>query len=259
MGYIVSKCLATLFSEPNTQSEVIDELLYGWAVSVIGETTNFYQVKTFYNYRGYVEKTSITVNQIEHIEQNVIVSHFADVLNKPEIKSVRLLTLQKGALVSVLKKSEHYTQILMPHKKIGYIKNEQIGKYVKPVDFVKEENQIREAIVNHASSYLGTPYRWGGKTAMGIDCSGLSFMAYFMTGIPIYRDAILKEGFPIQEIKKEALKKGDLIFFKGHVGIYIENDDFLHASDRYGDVRLDKLTNELPWKLVNYGSLFNEG
>ena len=70
-------------------------------------------------------------------------------------------------------------------------------------------------------SYLGAQYRWGGKTPLGIDCSGIVSMAYLLNGVTIYRAAAIKSGFALHEISLEAAKPGDLLFFPGHVAMYL--------------------------------------
>lgn len=87
-------------------------------------------------------------------------------------------------------------------------------KEQEDADAFRSEEAFRESIVQTAYSYLGTQYRWGGKTACGIDCSGLAFMSYFRNGILIWRDAAIKEGYPVHEIPIEQAKPGDLLFFR---------------------------------------------
>ena len=92
-----------------------------------------------------------------------------------------------------------------------------------------------EALVDAAMLYRGTHYRWGGKSPMGIDCSGLVSMAYMLCGILIYRDAHIMEGFPIHEISLEHVKPGDLLFFPGHVAMYLGHGRYCHSTGRSGD------------------------
>ncbi len=103
-------------------------------------------------------------------------------------------------------------------------------KKQEDADALRSEEAFRESIVQTAYSYLGTQYRWGGKTACGIDCSGLAFMSYFRNGILIWRDAAIKEGYPVHEIPIEQAKPGDLLFFPGHVAIYLGNGKIIHAT-----------------------------
>ena len=93
-----------------------------------------------------------------------------------------------------------------------------------------DEEQLREAAVQSARSYLGCAYRWGGKSPLGIDCSGLVFMSWMEQGILVYRDALIKDGFPIRQIDRADVKKGDLLFFPGHVAMSLGGDRFIHAT-----------------------------
>ena len=98
-----------------------------------------------------------------------------------------------------------------------------------------DETRLRQALVDAALLYRGTHYRWGGKSPMGIDCSGLVSMAYMLCGILIYRDADIREGFPIHEITLDDLKPGDLLFFPGHVAMYMGGGRYCHSTGRSGD------------------------
>lgn len=120
-----------------------------------------------------------------------------------------------------------------PTDKDAGLSDGKSGWFIRNAEKVKaagQEEELRDGIVKAAFSYLGSQYRWGGKSPMGIDCSGLAFMSYMEQGILIYRDAGIEEGYPVREISRSELKKGDLIFFPGHVGIWIGNGYFIHAT-----------------------------
>ncbi len=145
-----------------------------------------------------------------------------------------------------------YIHVLLPDGRRGYVST----AHIKPApDFPSltfpkhsqtelrseadnkeaDGDDFREKIVQTAKSYLGTQYCWGGKSPAGTDCSGLAFMSYFMNGILIYRDAQIREGYPIHEIPYEKVKKGDLLFFPGHVAVSLGEDRFVHSTGRAGD------------------------
>ena len=128
------------------------------------------------------------------------------------------------------------------------------------------EKNLRDNIVKTALSYMGTQYRWGGKSPLGIDCSGLAFMSYMENGILIYRDADIKEEYPLKEISRENLKKGDLIFFPGHVAVYIGEDRYVHSTGykMTPGVTINSLNlhdtlyrDDLAHKITAFGSVFD--
>lgn len=100
---------------------------------------------------------------------------------------------------------------------------------------------FREEILLQVIKYLETPYKYGGNTENGIDCSGFTLQVFEKsTGIKLPRSA--REQFAVGEkVEREDLAFGDLVFFNtrrrsnpGHVGIYIGDDQFIHSSTSLG-------------------------
>ena len=109
--------------------------------------------------------------------------------------------------------------------------------------FDGSENAFREKLVSEAMKYMGVQYRWGGKSFRGIDCSGLVSISYMRCGILIYRDASIVDGWPIQRLAIEDLKaaealdhlkKGDALYFPGHIAMYIGDGKYIHSTGRIG-------------------------
>lgn len=101
------------------------------------------------------------------------------------------------------------------------------------------EDDFRSQLVEEAMKYMGVQYRWGGRSPKGIDCSGLVSMAYMRSGILIYRDASIADGYPIkrlplEDVKENRLKKGDALYFPGHIAMYIGEGKFIHSTARSG-------------------------
>lgn len=109
------------------------------------------------------------------------------------------------------------------------------------------EKNRKSDVVNTAFMYLHAPYLWGGRSSMGIDCSGFTQMAYRLNGKSIPRDASqqIKLGTTLSFI--EEAEPGDLAFFDDaegnivHVGMILENNHILHAS---GKVRVDRIDQQ---------------
>jgi cell wall-associated NlpC family hydrolase len=96
-----------------------------------------------------------------------------------------------------------------------------------------------------ATGFLGAPYRFGGSSLKGIDCSSFVQKIYRIFDITLPRNARQQSKVGIS-ISREQLTEGDLVFFHtkrslGHVGIYIGNNEFVHASSKRKVVRIDSL------------------
>ena len=118
----------------------------------------------------------------------------------------------------------------------------------KPGPATRVEAPIGHQVAGEALEHLGTPYRYGGSSPRGFDCSGLTFYVYKKFGVKLPRRAKdqLKAG---TRVSRRELQPGDLVFFKTryyrgfHVGIYIGHGKFVHAphsGKRVERRRLDK-------------------
>jgi murein DD-endopeptidase len=109
----------------------------------------------------------------------------------------------------------------------------------------------RQAVA-HAQKLIGTPYRYGGTTPEGFDCSGLVNYTYARSGVALPRSTeLLRKSTAL--ISMDDLREGDLLFFNqegkkaSHVALYLGDGRFIHAPSTGGKVRTDLLTAEY-WK-----------
>lgn len=250
---IVIKPSAWLYAE--NRKNRIDEIFMGWAVGILGERDGFFEVITHYGYKGYIEKKALLCCTCEQLRERdrsrqtaVIKRAFVDVMQEPTVQSRVLLTLCKGSFLTLLpEESNGYRRIELSDGQEGYIpcisyqyRMESDGYFYteKPETYFRNQNKktirtehtIRELLAASAKNYLGTQYRWAGKSGEGIDCSGLTFMCYLMNGILIYRDAELKKEYPLHEISLAQIDVGDLLYFPRHVAMYIGNQRYIHAT-----------------------------
>jgi cell wall-associated NlpC family hydrolase len=135
----------------------------------------------------------------------------------PSIKLPPLASLPFGAGVAVARVE-------------GALAVTAAGGYV-PAAHLAPPDRRETDFVAVAERFVGTPYLWGGKTNLGLDCSGLVQVALTACGVPCPRDSDMQEaalGSPLAP--SPALRRGDLVFWKGHVAIVRDPATLIHAN-----------------------------
>ena len=91
-----------------------------------------------------------------------------------------------------------------------------------------------------AERFLGAPYQWGGRESLGLDCSGLVQQALHTCGRACPRDSDMQEALG-QAVAQDALQRGDLVFWKGHVGMMLDGARMIHANAFHMQVQIEPL------------------
>ncbi|MBO5869683.1 MAG: C40 family peptidase [Clostridia bacterium] len=235
---VVCVPFSPIYSSPDLMSEQVDEMLYGEEAEILEESGGFYKIRSEYGYEGYIIKPNLFEKL--HDANHVVITPFADLLFEGKNYFQPPMTLPRGSKVDIgfSKKEDRYGFVVLPSKRIYYMHKNHVAPIGIPE---RSEDEIRESLVNTAKEYLGVQYRWGGRTPYGIDCSGLMFNAYRFNGITIWRDADFGRNNNLRAIHLEEAKKGDMIFFPGHVAMYIGDGFIIHASASRGKVSIEKL------------------
>lgn len=239
----VTKPLVRLYNESFSEAE--DEVMHGWRLGILEETKEGYKVRTHYGYEAYLKKEDAGVQGPE--QTHIVKASFLDVLPKPKVQALPLVTLPRGSFLTMTGADENgYVPVVTADGREGFAPGIALMKRPDDDGFFaaadKEsyflsrklpavpEAALRNTIADMARMYLGTQYRWGGKTPAGIDCSGLAFMAYLFSGVLIYRNSQNNPRYPVKQIPKEQIRKGDLMYFPGHVAVYLGNGEYVHAT-----------------------------
>jgi len=242
MKAIVNTSVLPMFGAPIWQSTVEDEVLYGMVVDVVDEPApGWCYIRTHYRYEGIVHADRLILDQEavakwEALPKMVVRNkNFCDVLSEPRVQGWTLESLPRGCVVSPIGQPEKgWQRVRLADGRVGYVMASILDTYYS-APCSEDEDTLRRCLCDSAQLYNGTHYRWGGKTPQGIDCSGLCSMAYMLCGILIYRDAKIMPGFPMREIKLADIKPGDLLFFPGHVAMYLGDGRYCHSTGRAGD------------------------
>ena len=248
MFFVIKTAAAFLYAEADDQSERVDEVLHGMMVAVESEAGDWLYVRTSYDYCGWLRRSFVCLPH-DLVLKSYVNVHSADVLTAPKVQSPLIICLNLGCAVHVVSHEvKGWTQIALAGGGKGYIRTAFLSSF--------SEETERDALCRTAMLYKGVQYRWGGKSPLGIDCSGLCFMAYYLNGAAIFRDSRIKAGFPIKEIAPEQAKKGDLLYFPGHVGMLLDGDKMIHSSEANNGVRIESLTDEWRARITAVGSIF---
>ena len=116
------------------------------------------------------------------------------------------------------------------------------GGYI-PLRHLAPLSTYEADIVSVAERFLGTPYLWGGKSNLGIDCSGLVQIALTACGITCPRDSDMQEQAVGTPTRLDAIKRGDLVFWKGHVAIARDARSVIHANAHHMQVAIEPLAD----------------
>lgn len=212
------------------QSEMVNQLLFGDAVKVLKSKREiWYKVQSLYDlYEGWV-----TVHMLEPVAESQARQ------SNPYITIAPVSTIELGDTSMQVPAAASLPAFADGTGQIG----RHIYHFKGQAALRSKEELTPELITDTAMAWLNAPYLWGGRTLMGIDCSGFVQIVFKVLGIDLPRDAWqqAQEGITVNKLKESIA--GDLVFFDDrdeivHVGILLAADKVIHASGR---VRIDKI------------------
>jgi hypothetical protein len=223
---ICNLSIVPLRAEANDRSEQVSQVLFGEIFEITEWKENWVKITTSYdNYTGWIGRLQFTMLghlAFKRIKQTPPPLTHRAVTQAWKITNNSVLYLPMGSSLSCLEGTTCH---------IGDDRFEIIGEIGE-----------KDNIVATATSFLNTPYLWGGRTHFGIDCSGFTQAVFRLQGVNLLRDASqqVEQGYIVKSLKET--KMGDLAFFDNpegkvvHVGILLNNEKIIHAS---GKVKID--------------------
>ena len=202
---------SNIYRNPSRKSEVTSQIIYGEKFKILTKNKNWIKIKTLFdNYRGFIKNSKY----IEKFSPNYKVSSLkAKIYKKPGIRTKSWLPF--ASKLSVFEKNRNYVKI----DKNKRIKKVDIKKLIH-----KENNFIKIF-----KKFLNVKYVWGGKTFQGIDCSALLQIFFYYNSSFYPRDTKDQIKYTKKNSKKRKFKKGDIIFWKGHVAMCLNSKQLIHA------------------------------
>ncbi|MGC8727045.1 MAG: C40 family peptidase [Thermoplasmata archaeon] len=208
---MVVTSVADVRKEPRSNSELDSQLIYGETVEVVEELGEFSHIVRKNDVEGFV-KTSL--------------------LGEYSTRKYKL--------------SKQYRNRIMALPFGAYLSEEDIEKFSIPrsflVDMEKKFNPV-----DLANRFMGIPYLWGGTSDFGFDCSGFTQRLFRYSGYEIPRNSDQQRDASLNVEGFEDAKKGDLVFFKGHVAFYVGRGKIIHANGHYSRITINDLTDESPY------------
>jgi NlpC/P60 family/Bacterial dipeptidyl-peptidase Sh3 domain len=225
----IARGRASLRHAPAQDAVQDDELLFGERVDVFENRDGWSWCQSAVDgYVGYVH-TIVLCDPVTPDHRVTALS--TPLLSGPDIKSASLDLLPLNAQVKVVERAGDYARI----ENGGFI----FFAHLAALEF--------EAVdwVATAERFVGTPYVWGGKTHAGMDCSGLLQTALAGSGIAAPRDADMQEASLGRDCSGDSCRRGDIVFWPGHVAIMLDGERLIHANSFHMQVEIETLQTAL--------------
>lgn len=261
--------------EPSTESAVLDKLYNGTRVAVLDQKDDWYQV-AYDGDVGYMSAQYIETQPVMNIVcggAKVTASSSLNLRTGPGTEHNVLSKLSSGVVAKIIGINSGWFKVQYGGK-TGYVSPE----YVEVVAFAGNYGTsststasssgssaaakssggtaaaatgTRQEIIDYAATLLGCKYVYGGSTKSGFDCSGFTMHVFSQFGISLSHSSATQYTKAVS-ISKSELQVGDLIFFSqkkgstkvGHVGIYVGDNEFIHAASPGKGVRYDDLDSD---------------
>ncbi len=243
-----------LRSEPNTSCSTVMMLPRNTVLAVVSDSQGWYGVE-YDGKSGFVSADHVTyAASTDTIKTyGVVVGSSVNVRNDASTSAAKVMTVYKNGTVSVKGFKNGWYNISVGGKS-GYIRSDYLALGTSaasaasstPATTASSNGKLYslngatvDDLIAYANTFLGTPYAYGGSSSKGFDCSGFTSYVFKHFGISLPHSATGQLSYGVAVNDRSQLQVGDLVFFRdthystkaaSHVGIYIGNSQFIHAS-----------------------------
>lgn len=239
----VSSAVLSVHKEPRFDSMQVTQLLSGERVRVFDTYEGWAWIQAEQDsYVGYVAADDLSDTLVEPTHRVAVPTTL--LFPGPDIKSQPVLVVTMNAQLAVEAIDDRFARLRSGRY--------AIASHLKPV--AEQEADF----VASAEALLHTPYLWGGKSALGIDCSGLVQLALESAGVACPRDSDMQEealGRALGHNERKTLGRGDLVFWRGHVGIMRDEATLLHANAHFMQVTSEPFAEAEARIAARYGAV----
>lgn len=268
-----------LRSKPSTSSTTLSFASRGDYVIITGKTGSWYQVE-FDLTEGYMHESYLDTYTAKNVELGYgnVTGNKVNVRSGPSTSHSAVTRVDTGDKAYIIGFNNQWYKVIV-NEKIGYIRSDYLDLIEIPYENQDSDQEplffrggqstgqpvspaalkgvSAEAIIATAKQYIGVPYVWGGSTPSGFDCSGYIQYVFGKHGISLPRTSAQQYTVGTW-VSKSDLRPGDLVFYNtsgsgvSHLGIYIGNGQFIHASTSRG-VMISEMSNSY-WSARYYGA-----
>jgi cell wall-associated NlpC family hydrolase len=220
---------AAVRKAPEAEAEQLDQVVFGEAFDVLDRKDGWLWGRARRDgYVGWVEAAAFARPVLTPTHRVSAIRTYA--YAGPGYKTAPLALLTLNALVTVERAENGFAKVA----RTGWIADAHLAAL----------DAFERDPVAVAERYLGAPYQWGGRESLGLDCSALVQQALYACGRGCPRDADMQAAETGQAIDRaQGLRRGDLVFWDGHVGLMVDKDRILHANTHHMAVAVEPLAD----------------
>lgn len=204
--HFVGISVADIRKEPKFESERDSQLIFGEKIEILGDSGDYVKVRGPDSLEGFMKKAIIS---------------------------------EGGAKTHKLVRRFRSRGLVFPFG--SYVNAKDVEYFKIPKSFVVPAGNNDYDVCDLSRKFMGIPYLWGGTSDFGFDCSGLVQRLYRFTGTELPRNADWQRD-SMPEVKSfDVAKRGDLVFFEGHVGMLLNRRKMIHANGKYASITITDL------------------